>query len=178
MYRLFRRCGCFFLIHGFLMLSACVRCLPAWLRRVLPLTSQSEFAKATGTYLGRVVGQGTVRPVEEKVKAVACFPVPTTKKELMRFLGLVGYYRSFCRNFSDVVAPLTDLLKASATFVWSPICQQAFEKVKSLLCNAPVLSAPRFDRPFALQVDASHVGVGAVLLQSDEFGIDKPVSFF
>ena len=140
--------------------------------------AKCEFAKATVTYLGRVVGQGTVRPVEEKVKAVVRFPVPVTKKELMRFLGLVGYYRCFCRNFSDVVAPLTDLLKAKVTFVWSPVCQQAFEKAKTLLCNAPVLSAPRFDRPFALQVDASHVGVGAVLLQSDEFGIEKPVSFF
>lgn len=92
--------------------------------------SKCEFAKATVTYLGRVVGQGIVRPVEEKVKAVACFPVPTTKKELMRFLGLVGYYRSFCRNFS-VVAPLTDLLKASVTFVWSPVCQQAFESLNN-----------------------------------------------
>ena len=46
------------------------------------------------------------------------------------------------------------------------------------MCSAPVLSAPRFDRPFALQVDASHVGVGAVLLQNDDLGFEKPVSFF
>ncbi len=64
------------------------------------------------TYLGKVVGQGCVRPVRAKVEAIDQFPSPTTKKELMRFLGLVGYYRGFCRNFSTVVAPLTDLLKA------------------------------------------------------------------
>ena len=70
------------------------------------------------TYLGRVVGQGNVVPVQAKVQAVSEFPPPTTKKELQRFLGLVGYYRSFCRNFSTVVFPLTELLKGGAKFVW------------------------------------------------------------
>lgn len=73
---------------------------------------------------------------------------------------------------------LTDLLKVRNIFVWSEVCQNAFEKVKSLLCNAPVLEAPWFDKPFSLQVDASHVGAGAVLLQADKLGFDKPVSSF
>ncbi len=59
-----------------------------------------------------MVGNGEVRPLSAKVQAICEYPAPITKKELMRFLGLVGYYRSFCRNFSSVVAPLTDLLKA------------------------------------------------------------------
>ena len=138
--------------------------------------AKCEFARATVTYLGRVVGQGQVRPVDAKVQAVEQYPVPTTKKELI--LGLVGYYRSFCRNFSTVVAPLTDLLKGKAKFVWSLGCQKAFEQVKTLLCSAPVLAAPRFDVPFTLYVDASNVGAGAVLMQADGFGVDKPVSFF
>lgn len=140
--------------------------------------AKCDFAKATVTYLGKVVGQGQVRPVMEKVTAVAQFPTPTTKKELMRFLGLVGYYRCFCRNFSSVVAPLTDLLKSKIKFIWSPSCQQAFEEVKALLCSSPVLLAPRFDQPFKLHVDASHVGAGAVLLQADDNGVDHPVCFF
>ena len=140
--------------------------------------AKCEFARATVTYLGRVVGQGQVRPVGAKVQAVAQFPPPTTKKELMRFLGLVGYYRSFCRNFSTVVAPLTDLLKGKAKFVWSYACKKAFEQVKVLLCSAPILAAPRFDTPFKLYVDASHVGAGSVLMQVDDLGIDKPVSYF
>ncbi len=53
-----------------------------------------EFAKASVTYLGKVVGSGDVRPVHAKVQAIQNFPFPTTEKELMRFLGLVGYYRS------------------------------------------------------------------------------------
>ena len=98
--------------------------------------TKCEFARATVTYLDRVVGQGQVRPVDAKVQTVEQYPVPTTKKELMRFLGLVGYYRGFCRNFSTVVAPLTDLLKGKVKFVWSPVCIKAFEQVKMLLCSA------------------------------------------
>ncbi len=73
--------------------------------------AKCEFAMATVTYLGRVVGQGCVAPVQAKVMAVEKYPQPTTKKELQQFLGLVGYYRNFCKNFSTVVFPLTELLK-------------------------------------------------------------------
>ena len=148
------------------------------LARLTVNLAKCEFAMATVTYLGRVVGQGCVAPVEAKVCAVSKFPQPTTKKELQRFLGLVGYYRSFCKNFSSVVYPLTELLKGKAKFVWSSACQQAFENVKCLLCSSPVLAAPCFDRPFMLQVDASQVGAGAVLLQGDDHGVVRPVSFF
>lgn len=140
--------------------------------------AKCEFAKATVVYLGRVVGQGSVRPVRAKVCAIDDFPSPTTKKELMRFLGMVGYYRCFCRNFSTVVAPLTDLLRGKAKYVWSLVCQQSFERVKALISNAPVLVAPRWDREFHLEVDASMVGAGAVLLQKDDGGVNKPVCFF
>uniref|UniRef100_A0A674E7Q6 Gypsy retrotransposon integrase-like protein 1 n=1 Tax=Salmo trutta TaxID=8032 RepID=A0A674E7Q6_SALTR len=140
--------------------------------------AKCEFAQATVTYLGKVVGQGEVRPVRAKVVAIDAFPPPTTKKELMRFLGMIGYYRGFCRNFSTVVAPLTELLKAKAVYVWSSHCQQAFEDAKKLLTSTPVLAAPRVDLAFTLQVDASHVGAGAVLLQADVSGVERPVSFF
>lgn len=137
-----------------------------------------EFARATVTYLGKVVGNGEVGPVHAKIQAIQTFPVPVTKKELMRFLGLVGYYRSFCHNLSTVVAPLTDLLKSKVKFVWSSKCAVAFENVKDRLCSSPVLAAPCFDQPFSLQVDASQVGAGAVLQQSDAAGVIHPVSFF
>ncbi|KAI2645271.1 Retrovirus-related Pol polyprotein [Labeo rohita] len=136
--------------------------------------AKCEFAKATVSYLGKVVGQGKVRPVQAKVLAIQQFPSPSTKKELMHFLGMVGYYRGFCSNFSTVVSPLTDLLKSSVKFDWSENCQRAFENVKLLLMTAPVLAAPRLDMPFKLQVDASQVGAGAVLLQTGEDGLDYP----
>lgn len=130
------------------------------------------------TYLGKVVGQGQVRPVRAKVLAIDGFPTPSTKRELMRFLGMVGYYRGFCRNFSTVVAPLTSLLSSRVKFEWTPQCQSAFENAKALITSAPVLAAPCLDKPFKLQVDASNVGAGATLLQSGPDDVDHPVSFF
>jgi len=52
-----------------------------------------------------------VKPVDAKVEVIIKYPTPTTKKELMRFLGTAGYYRKFCRNFASVCEPLTNLLK-------------------------------------------------------------------
>lgn len=130
------------------------------------------------TYLGRIVGQGQVHPVNAKVQVVEQYPVPRIKKELMQFLGLVGYNRSFCKNVSMAVAALTDLLREKKKCIWSPVWQKAFKQVKTLICTAPVLTAPCFDRSFKLYVDASHVGVGAVLMQVDDVRVDRPVSFF
>ncbi len=126
-----------------------------------------EFCKAVVTYLGKQVGHGQIRPAEAKVTAILQYPAPKTKRELCRFLRMV-YYRAFCKNVASVVSPLADLLSSSKTFIWSPACENAFEAAKDLLCFAPVLAAPEFTRPFKLEVDASAVGAGAVLLQEDD----------
>ncbi len=101
-----------------------------------------------------------------------------TKRELRRFLGMTGYYRNFCRNFSDAANPLTGLLRKGVSFEWTPACQFAFEALKTLLFSTPVFSAPRFDRAFKLEVDASGMGAGAVLIQTDDAGIEHPIIFF
>ncbi|XP_048035833.1 uncharacterized protein LOC125261281 [Megalobrama amblycephala] len=140
--------------------------------------SKCEIGKATVTYLGKQVGYGQVRPVMAKISAINDFPVPKTRRELRRFLGMAGFYRCFCRNFSSVAAPLTTLLSPSEHFVWSTDCQTAFENIKVLLCSKPVLSAPNFSLAFKLEVDASDLGAGAVLIQEDKDGIDHPVCYF
>ena len=139
---------------------------------------KSEFGHAYVTYLGHVVGQGQVRPVNAKVKAVVDFPAPTSRREVMRFLGMAGYYRKFCKNFSTVAEPMTQLLKKDRKFIWSKESQDAFDKIKRLLISAPVLMTPDFNRPFILTIDASDVGAGAVLMQEDSAGIDHPLSYF
>ena len=139
---------------------------------------KSEFGKATVQFLGYVVGQGQVLPVTAKVQTICDFKAPTDKKGLMRFLGMIGFYRRFCCNFSDVVAPLTNLLGDRVKFTWTPVCQDAFDKVKRILMDSPVLMAPDFDKSFKLYCDASDVGIGSVLVQEDSQGIEHPVSFY
>jgi len=140
--------------------------------------SKSEFGQACVTYLGHVFGQGKIRPINAKVEAVASFSVPTSKNQLMRFLGMVGYYRKFCRNFAVVVEPLTRLLRKKQIFNWTEDQQAAFEKVKRLLTSAPVLAMPDFDQPFIIHVDASDLGLGAVLMQENAKKLEHPIGYF
>lgn len=95
----------------------------------------------------------------------------STTPTVHRFLWLVGYYRSFCCNFSYVVAPLTTLLSPSQQFDWTDACQYEFDSIKHLLFDASVLAVPNFVMPFKLEVNTSAVGVRAVLLQDGSDGI-------
>ena len=133
---------------------------------------------ATVTFLGHLVGQGQVKPLEAKVNATSEFPVPKCKRQLMRFLGMAGYYSKFCKNFSGIAEPLINVLKKSTKFKWNDKCQDVFDRLKAILKNAPVLLAPDFDKCFKLAVNVSDVGIGAVLLQEDHNGIDHPVCYF
>ena len=129
-------------------------------------------------YLGFVIGFGKIKPQLGKVEAIHAFPVPTTKKKVRGFVGLVGWYRKFVPHFADRSAVLNDLTKASAPnkVRWTDECDRAFKDLKEAICSHPVLHSPDFDKPFTLQTDASGVGLGAVLLQEVE-GEMKPVAY-
>ena len=124
------------------------------------------------------MGQGQVKPLEAKVNAISGFPVPKCKRQVMRFLGMAGYCRKFCKNFLGIAEPSTNLLKKSTKFKWNDKCQNAFDRLKAILKSAPVLLAPDFDKCFKLAVDASDVGIGVFVLQEDNNGIDHPVCYF
>lgn len=146
-----------------------------------PLTlnlAKCDFGKATAIYLGIQVGQGQLRPVEAKISSIKDVPVPTTRKACCSFVGMVGYYGSFCRDFSTIVQPLTNLLSPKSDWKWTSECQMAFNSVKTLLCSAPGLAAPDLPQPFKLEVHASAVGVSVVILQEDADGVDNSVCYF
>ena len=139
---------------------------------------KSKFAEATVPFLGHIVGQGRISPPDAKVQAINDFPIPENKKSLMRLLGMCRFYRKFCRNCSDVVAPLTELLQKRVEFHWTNECQAEFEKVICILKCSPVLMASDFKRQFRLCCDVSDVGVGSILCQLNEAGVEHPVSYF
>ena len=72
---------------------------------------------------------------------------------------------------------LTDLTKKNAPnrVVWTPKCEEAFKTLKEKLCSS---QSPDFSRTFVLQTDASNRGVGAVLSQWDDNGVDRSVAFY
>ena len=138
--------------------------------------AKSVFCRDQVDFLGHGVGHGQVRPLQAKVEAISQMPIPDTRKKLLRFLGMAGFYRRFCPNFSVIAVPLTNLLR-KVKFVWTEDCTVAFERVKSLLLSSPVLVAADYSKQFILAVDASDLGLGSVLLQEHD-GIDHPVAYF
>lgn len=81
------------------------------------------------------------------------------------FLGHVGFYRRFIKDFSKVVHPLCKLLEKDAKFLFNESCMHAFELLKLKLTFTPIITAPNWSLPFELMCDASDVVVGAVLGQ-------------
>jgi RNase H-like domain found in reverse transcriptase/Reverse transcriptase (RNA-dependent DNA polymerase) len=140
--------------------------------------TKSHFCHATIEYLGHIVGNGMVKPVDAKVKAIREFPIPETRKQLRSFLGMAGYYRKFCEHFSVIACPLTDLLKKNSTFKWSIECDQAFNKLKDVLSNAPVLVTPNYSKPFKITVDSCDTGSGSVISQIGDDSLEHPLSYF
>jgi len=139
---------------------------------------KSNFCFKYLRYLGYVIGEGMLRTDPEKVKAILQIPEPKSVRQLRSFLGTAGWYRRFIRDFSGLSAALTDCLKEKTKFKMTDEAITAFHALKKALTRAPVLVHPDFTRPYFIQCDASHVGIGAVLFQRDDEDSDRPIAFF
>ena len=77
----------------------------------------------------------------KKIEAVRDWVRPTSVTEIRSFLGLAGYYRRFVEGFSSIASPLTRILtQKEVTFQWSDECEVSFQKLKTLLTTAPILT--------------------------------------
>ena len=138
--------------------------------------SKCAFFRSEVEFLGHHIGREGVRMVEDKVTAVELWPVPTTQKEVERFVGLAGFYRKFIKHFSSISAPLTELCGTrkkgqgarappKKTFRWEAEQQSAFDELKRAVISAPCLALPDMARDFIVHTDASGYATGAVLMQ-------------
>ena len=127
--------------------------------------------------LGCIVGKHGVRPDPEKVKVIAEWPVPRNVKQLRQFLGLANYLHKYSRNYAAIVRPLTQLLRDDIVWKWLPEQQTAFDHVKRNLQEAPILALPDYDKPFHVVCDASKFAIGCALMQHDDEGKERVVSY-
>ena len=92
-------------------------------------------------------------------------------------LGLFSYYRKFVLHFSTIAHPLNQFLKKDAVWQWGDKQMEAFQELKLQLCQAPVLQLPNAYKPFILTTDWSHKGMGAVLSQLTEEGVEHLICY-
>ncbi|GJT78201.1 putative reverse transcriptase domain-containing protein [Tanacetum coccineum] len=103
-----------------------------------------------------------------KIESIKDWASPKTPTEIRQFLGLAGYYRRFIEGFSKIAKPMTKLTQKKVTFEWGDKQEAAFQTLKTKLCSAPILALPQGAENFIVYCDASHKGLGAVLMQNEK----------
>lgn len=138
---------------------------------------KSRFCMCRLRYLGYVIDQNGIQPDQEKIKPILEYPIPKSVKEVRRLVGMASWYRRFICNFSEIAAPITDLIKDKTKVLkWTVEAEQSFEKLKQALVSAPILATPRYDKPFIIECDASDKGIGGVLIQEQD-GVNRVIAY-
>lgn len=136
-----------------------------------------EFFADKIEYCGYVIDCNGISKIKEKVEAIQRMPNPKNREEVRSFLGLVNYYGRFIENMSELIYPITNLVKLRTDFVWSKECQKSFDTIKQELMSDKILVHYDPSLPLVLATDASNYAVGAVLSHIMPDGTERPIRY-
>jgi len=131
-------------------------------------------------FLGFVIGINGIRMDPTKVEWVTAWPMPRSPHDVRMFLGLANFYRRFIKDFNQLAAPLTRLLKKehmARKFNWSQEAKAVFEQLKTAFTMAPILMHFDPEQPTILEADTSTYALGVVISQLDPEGKMHPITF-
>ena len=100
-----------------------------------------------------------------KLAGIKHWPAPTTVKQVHSFLGFCNFYRKFIGHYTKIMKPLTGLTRKDIPYSWTEECQMAFNTLKDMFLEEPILQMPDLAKQFILETDASKWATGAVLQQ-------------
>jgi hypothetical protein len=127
-----------------------------------------EFWLTEVAFLGHVISAGGVSVDPGKVNDVLNWIPLTTALEIQSFLGLVGYYRRFIKDFSKIAKSMMKLLEKNKAFEWIAECQASFEELRKRLTSSPVLVLSDLTKKFDIYCGASRRGLGCILMQEGQ----------
>nr|GEX29139.1 hypothetical protein [Tanacetum cinerariifolium] len=131
--------------------------------------SKCEFWLREVQFLRHMINGNGIHVDPSKIKVVKNWKASKTPTEVYSFLGLVGYYRRFIKNFSKIAMSLNILTQKCKTFDSGEAHERAFQILKDKLCNAPILDLPDGPKDFMVYCDATGIGLGCVLMQRELF---------
>ncbi|GJW78303.1 putative reverse transcriptase domain-containing protein [Tanacetum coccineum] len=130
--------------------------------------SKCDFWISILQFLGHVIDSQGIHIDPAKIEAVKNWASPTTPTEVRQFLRLTGYYRRFIKDFLKIAKSLTELTQKNKKYIWGENQESAFQLLKQKLCEAPILALPEGNDDFVIYSDASHQGLGEVLMQREK----------
>ncbi|XP_024013196.1 uncharacterized protein LOC112087517 [Eutrema salsugineum] len=127
-----------------------------------------HFMVQEGIVLGHQVSEAGIEVDKANLDVMVNLGAPNSVKGVRSFLGHVGFYRRFIKDFSKIARPLTRLLCKDVEFLFDQECHEVFKKIKQALISAPIVQAPDWSLPFDIMTDALDFAVGAVLGQKKD----------
>ncbi|GJW96928.1 putative reverse transcriptase domain-containing protein [Tanacetum coccineum] len=128
--------------------------------------SKCEFWIPKVQFLGHVINSQGIHVDPAKIESIKDWASPKTPMEIRQFLGLASYYRRFIKGFLKIAKPMTKLTQKKVAFEWDDKQEATFQTLKHKLCSTPILALPQGAENFIVYCDASHKGLGAVLMQN------------
>jgi hypothetical protein len=135
------------------------------------------FGQSEINLLGYVVSQHGLKANPAKVAAITRMQAPKSTAEIRSFLGMTGYYRNCIKDYARIAEPLVALTRKNAHFAWHDPQQHAFDLLKQALVSDHVMAHPQTDRPYKLFTDACDYAIGAILVQQDDAGTERPIVY-
>ncbi|GKA80306.1 putative reverse transcriptase domain-containing protein, partial [Tanacetum coccineum] len=130
--------------------------------------SKCDFWIRIVQFLGHLIDSQRLHVDPAKIEAFKNWTSPTTPIEIRQFLGLAGYYRRYIKDFLKIAKSLTKLTQKNKKYISGKDQETAFQLLKQKLCEAPILALPEGNDDFVVYCDASHQGLGAVLMQREK----------
>jgi len=137
-----------------------------------------KFAVRSVNYLGHIIEQNTIHPLQDNLVSIRDFPRPTTRKHIRQFLGKINFYNKYIPNSAKKLSVFHNLLHKNVPFDWTNECEKTFEEIKLYLVSSLILAVFDPELPINIYTDASGEVMGVILKQVQSDGKEKPVAYF
>ena len=130
-----------------------------------------------------IISKDGIETDPKKIQAIVNWCRLTTVTDVHSFMGFTNHYRRFIDKYAHIARLLNILIsgenanKKKQAIEWNDNCEESFQELKKLCCSMPILAYADYSKPFKLHTDMSNLGLGVVLFQTDENGLERVIAY-